>query len=83
MPDTRKGERIMLFTNQQDADSERVHGVVQGAMARANIAVPKKIVPVEEISAAWAPARQITSRSAAWRRIWLRGQRRLSSGRPR
>jgi acyl-[acyl-carrier-protein]-phospholipid O-acyltransferase / long-chain-fatty-acid--[acyl-carrier-protein] ligase len=48
MPDPRKGERIVLFTSQQDADSSAMvawckeHGV-------ADIAVPKRIVTVEEI----------------------------------
>ena len=48
MPDTRKGERLVLFTNQQDAESSafvawcKENGV-------ADIAVPKRIVTVEEI----------------------------------
>jgi len=48
MPDSRKGERIILFTSQKDAESSafvawcKENGV-------ADIAVPKKIIGVEEI----------------------------------
>jgi acyl-[acyl-carrier-protein]-phospholipid O-acyltransferase / long-chain-fatty-acid--[acyl-carrier-protein] ligase len=50
MPDTRKGERIILFTDQTDAESSAFQ-----AWCKANgvqeIAVPKKIITVEEIRA--------------------------------
>ncbi len=48
MPDPRKGERIVLFTSQQDADSS---AMVAWCKERgvADIAVPKRIVCVEEI----------------------------------
>ncbi len=48
MPDTRKGERLVLFTNQKDADSSafvawcKENGV-------ADIAVPKRIISVDDI----------------------------------
>lgn len=48
MPDSRKGERIVLFTSQADADTSafvnwcKTNGV-------ADIAVPKKIIPIEDI----------------------------------
>jgi len=48
MPDTRKGEKIILFTNQKDADSSAFQ-----AWCKANgvqdLAVPKKIISVDEI----------------------------------
>jgi acyl-[acyl-carrier-protein]-phospholipid O-acyltransferase/long-chain-fatty-acid--[acyl-carrier-protein] ligase len=48
MPDTRKGEKIVLFTSQKDADSSAFV-----AWSRANgvqeIAVPKKIITVDDI----------------------------------
>ncbi|MEZ5996722.1 MAG: AMP-binding protein [Hyphomonadaceae bacterium] len=48
MPDTRKGERLVLFTNQQGAESA---AFVEWCKASgvADIAVPKKIVYVEDI----------------------------------
>lgn len=48
MPDSRKGERIMLFTSQQDAESSAFVAWCK-ANGVADIAVPKKIIPVEEI----------------------------------
>jgi acyl-[acyl-carrier-protein]-phospholipid O-acyltransferase/long-chain-fatty-acid--[acyl-carrier-protein] ligase len=48
LPDARKGERIILFTDQTDASSEAFL-----AWAKANgaseLAVPKKIVVIDEI----------------------------------
>lgn len=48
MPDTRKGERIVLFTNQKDADS-KVLNAWSKDNGVADIAVPKRIVFVEDI----------------------------------
>jgi len=48
MPDSRKGERIILFTNQADADVSAFQAwcKTQGVQ---EISVPKKIIPVDEI----------------------------------
>ena len=48
MPDTRKGERILLFTSQPDAEAGAFTAWCK-ANGVADIAVPKKIVTVEEI----------------------------------
>jgi acyl-[acyl-carrier-protein]-phospholipid O-acyltransferase/long-chain-fatty-acid--[acyl-carrier-protein] ligase len=48
MPDTRKGERIILFTNQKDAEASAFQ-VWCKANGVQEIAVPKKIIFVEDI----------------------------------
>jgi acyl-[acyl-carrier-protein]-phospholipid O-acyltransferase/long-chain-fatty-acid--[acyl-carrier-protein] ligase len=48
MPDTRKGEKIILFTNQADADASAFQAWCKGQGVQ-EIAVPKKIIQVEEI----------------------------------
>ncbi|PZO51445.1 MAG: 2-acylglycerophosphoethanolamine acyltransferase [Alphaproteobacteria bacterium] len=48
MPDSRKGERIMLFTSEKDAESSAFVAWCK-ANGVADIAVPKKIIGVEEI----------------------------------
>ena len=48
MPDSRKGERLVLVTDQPDADAGRLvaHAQSQGA---SDLAAPRKVVRVPEI----------------------------------
>jgi acyl-[acyl-carrier-protein]-phospholipid O-acyltransferase/long-chain-fatty-acid--[acyl-carrier-protein] ligase len=48
MPDHRKGEKIILFTSQPEADSSAFTAWCKGNGVQ-DIAVPKKIISVEEI----------------------------------
>lgn len=48
MPDSRKGEKIILFTSQQDAEAKAFQEWCKG-QGVADIAVPKRIVYVEDI----------------------------------
>src|SRR5690606_9910985 len=48
LPDSRKGERIILFTDKQDATAEDLQAWCKTNGAT-ELAVPKRIVPIEEI----------------------------------
>ena len=64
MPDSRKGEKLVLVTDRKDADVgplaewARSHGAPE-------LAVPKKIIKVARCRS-WAPARPTTSPSSSW-----------------
>jgi len=48
MPDPKKGERLVLFTDQQDADSSTLLAHAQ-SIGAPELAVPKKILRIAEV----------------------------------